>query len=372
MACGTYPIDPVFQATMREEARAIVRQLRQHPAIILWSGDNECDMLTQYRGFGQDPNRNHITRQVLPDVLYAEDPTRPYLPSSPYLDEQSWRVPQRYLTENHLWGPRDYFKGPFYRRPLSHFVSEIGYHGCPHLSSMRRFLAPEDLWPWQGNRAWRLHASAPDPSEGATYTGRIDLMARQTRELFGAIPETVEAFVLASQISQAEAKKYFIELFRSEQARRSGIIWWNLIDGWPQFSDAVVDYFFAKKLAYHYIRSSQQPLLVMLREPENWGQALVAVNQTGVGLDLRYRVTDSESGELICEGEARCADARTTTLAEIDYSQDLKRVYVIEWEAGEWSGRNHYLAGNPPFELEWYRSQLEGLYPEAFAAFSEA
>jgi beta-mannosidase len=49
--------------------------------------------------------------------------------------------------------------------------------------------------------------------------------------------------VLASQISQAEADKFFIELSRMRKWQRTGILWWNLRDGWPIISDAVVDYY---------------------------------------------------------------------------------------------------------------------------------
>ncbi len=46
---------------------------------------------------------------------------------------------------------------------------------------------------------------------------RIELMANQIRELFGVIPDDLDAFALASQISQAEAKKFFIESTRLAQ-----------------------------------------------------------------------------------------------------------------------------------------------------------
>ena len=29
----------------------------------------------------------------------------------------------------------------------AHFISEIGYHGCPAVSSMRQFIPEKDLWP---------------------------------------------------------------------------------------------------------------------------------------------------------------------------------------------------------------------------------
>lgn len=38
------------------------------------------------------------------------------------------------LPENHLWGPRDYFKSDYYREAPALFASEMGYHGCPQFS----------------------------------------------------------------------------------------------------------------------------------------------------------------------------------------------------------------------------------------------
>jgi beta-mannosidase len=75
-------------------------------------------------------------------------------------------------------------------------------------------------------------------------------------------------------------------MFRTAKWRRTGVLWWNLMDGWPQFSDAVVDYYFCKKLAYHFIRRSQMPLILTLREPKNWRQEIVACNDTRLNTTL--------------------------------------------------------------------------------------
>ncbi len=147
MACGSYPIAPDFQEVIRGEATAAVRRLRQHPALMLWSGDNECDQFIKHSSFRDDPNKNRLTREVLTDVVYAEDPTRPYLPSSPYMDEVAAKLPDQYLTENHLWGPRDYFKSAFYKGSLCNFASEMGYHGCPSVKSIEKFISKDKLWP---------------------------------------------------------------------------------------------------------------------------------------------------------------------------------------------------------------------------------
>ncbi|MCL2832857.1 MAG: hypothetical protein FWD78_06785 [Treponema sp.] len=370
MACGIYPTDDEFKKVMFDEAVSVIRQLRQHPSIILWSGDNECDQGHKHDGFGRDPNLNRITREVLPDAVYNEDPARPYLPSSPFVDTDAWKLEHGNLAENHLWGPRDYFKSDFYKNSLCHFASEIGYHGSVSLKSMRRFLSPQKIWPWKDsqtgavNDEWIVHAASPETSAEGNYVYRIELMASQIGELFSAIPQECSDFVLASQISQAEAKKFFVELFRT-QPHRSGIIWWNLIDCWPQFSDAVADYFYNKKLAFNFLRQSQKPLLLTFTEPKNWKLTLTASNLSGAGnLEFSYKVKDFESGDIVLCGKSSCPDQGIFEIDSVPYSQGEKKIYLIEWECTDaaYSGANHYLAGNPPFELSIYRDFLKKEY----------
>ena len=86
MACAIYPQDEAFQAVVRAEVRSVVRRLRQHPSLVIWAGDNECDEQYVWKARRRDPNDNVLTRRVIPDVLRVEDPSRPYLPSSPYVD----------------------------------------------------------------------------------------------------------------------------------------------------------------------------------------------------------------------------------------------------------------------------------------------
>ncbi len=376
-ACAIYPQDQAFLARVREEATKVVRKLRNHPSIVLWSGDNEVDKF--YLRLGRDPGANRISREVLPEVCAAHDPHRPYLPSSPYASPeaaarylatfrpgaagqartttQAREASRRLMPEQHLWGPRDYFKSPFYAGTTAHFASEIGYHGCPNVSSLERFLSKQRLWPWQENDEWRVHAADQVP-EGGRYSYRIKLMADQVGELFGAIPEDLRSFVLASQASQAEAKKYFIESFRIRKWRRTGIIWWNVLDCWPQFSDAVVDYYFGKKLAYWYIRRSQLPVLLAIDEPESWHCGVVACNDTSGGTKGTFEVTDADSGESLLAGDFSVAANSCRHLGRIRVSHGEHRLFLIRWEIEGRRYGNHYCLGKPPFDLQWYLGHL--------------
>ena len=108
--CAVYPQEQDFAKMLEEEAVHTVKRLRNHACIILWAGDNECDCAFAWCGFPRYPNTNFLTREVLKRVTSAHDYTRPYLPSSPYIGESAYRTGLP-TSEDHLWGPRDYFKG---------------------------------------------------------------------------------------------------------------------------------------------------------------------------------------------------------------------------------------------------------------------
>jgi len=147
--------------------------------------------------------------------------------------------------------------------------------------------------------------------------------------------------------------------------RRTGILWWNLIDGWPQISDAVVDYYFQKKLAFDWIRRSQQPLLLMLAEPAAGRQHLLACNDIRADADLTYTVRDVETQEVLAEGRGTAKADAVTEMATIPHRPGDQRLYLIEWQTESTRGTNHYLLGEPPFELAKYRVWLRkaGLLP---------
>lgn len=130
------------------------------------------------------------------------------------------------------------------------------------------------------------------------------------------------------------------------------------MDGWPQFSDAVVDYYFNKKLAYEFIRRSQQDLCVMLREPEGDTQQIVAVNDFRDEKPITFSVWDLEADREVCAGEGSVPANATALLDEIPFDAGKQTLYRIAWSSKDSKGLNHYLAGYPPFDLSRYSGWL--------------
>ena len=352
MACAVYPQTDRMKDQLREEAISVVRRLRNHPSLCVWAGDNECDLA--YSWFGRrNPEENLLTRKVLPEVLEKEDGSRPYLPSSPHISGEAAKKGMK-TPEQHLWGPRKYFKGKFYRNHTAIFASEMGYHGCNSVGSIEKFIPKEYLWPYKNNKMWLYHASSPE-LKNSPYTYRIGLMARQIRCFFGETPRSLNSFSAMSQIVQAEAVKYFVESFRCRKGRRTGLIWWNIMDCWPQFSDAVVDYYFDKKPAYYYIRNSQQPLCLMMDKTGSRAE-LFAVSDLNENTETRYTV--SVNGKIIARGKGTAIAGQSVSFGS--FNGRGRKFFVIRWETADGkTGRNHFLCGRPIFSYRWYKKQME-------------
>ncbi len=359
MACAIYPQDEAFGARIRREAEVMVTRLRQHASLVLWSGNNEIDDAYQWHA-GQDPNTDRLSRHILPEVVRRLDPFRAYLPSSPYYSPEylQRRHQGAQMPEQHLWGPRGDFKAPYYTDSACHFVSEIGYHGCPDPRSLAQFLDPEFLWPWQGNDQWLTHAVRPQPGMTA-YDYRIELMARQQTVLFGGIGANLADFALASQITQAEAKKFFVEWFRQGKWRRTGILWWNLRDGWPIISDAIVDYYNRRKLAYEYLRRVQADVCLGCGEAEAGRHAVWAANDTRGPAAGQLTVRDADDGSVLLTTAFALPANQTVRLGSLAVAA-APAMWLLEWtlDSGV-EGRNHYLAGPRPFRLADYRRWLD-------------
>lgn len=388
MACGIYPQDELFAEKMKTEVESVVKRLRNHPALALWAGDNECDFILNFVG---DPNDNSITRKLIPDILSDLDDSRPYLPSSPYIDDEAYST-KKPTTEQHTWGDRTYFKGDYYANTVCNFVSEIGFPAMPKAESLKKFISKDKLWPWKdekqfedfkpregdflynlnkdkANDEWLLHGTALTTTI-STYSFRVPLLAYSARLLFGDKDDTLETFIFKSQCVQAEAYKYSIERYRLAKWNKTGIIWWNLIEGWPSIADCVVDYYYNKKLAYEYITRAQRPLHVAFAEPANEKHDVVAINDSQSDEEFDVVVTKLATREVIFKKKAVCKANDNLTLGTVPEGEKAE-IYIIKFKAGGKEYFSHYVRDLRGSDIKAYAELVKELgfsdyVPEAY------
>lgn len=357
-ACEYYPQNETFYSLIRPEVEAVVKRLRRHPSLALWCGDNEVDQSAFFEGLPLKMNR--LSREIIPQIVAQHDPGRPYLASSPYIPSEmqgkyDFAEAVERIPEVHLWGNREFFKLPFYADLKMQFISETGWIGAPSLTTMKEFFAGKEVSVDEHDPVWDFHSGNQFGLTGVNHY-RATAIAKALQEYFDCEPQNVPEFVRQSQIFQAEAFKFQIETVRLSKIC-TGILWWNAIDGWPQSSDAVVDYYFRKKLAYYYIKRSQNPFLICCSEPDPWDSQIVALNDSCELISGSFTVTDKNGRELLA-GEYSIPPFSRRVLGQLRSRRGGNELWLIKWENDGVTGCNHYISGNRFMDLSWYMEQL--------------
>ena len=135
-------------------------------------------------------------------------------------------------------------------------------------------------------------------------------------------------------------------------------MWWNLIDGWPQMSDAVVDYYYTKKLAYSYIKRSSVGVLAFVGEKVQHGYPVMLSNCTSKDSKVKLKITDIESNKVVFEGESEVKSNSCCDLGKVPFNNSQQGMLLIEYEVDGESRINTYLYGTPRYELSKYREWL--------------
>ena len=206
---------------------------------------------------------------------------------------------------------------------------------------METNLVSEDSW----NDEWNYKSSNPFMRPWHNY--RNPFMVKQILTVFDSCSRDLDTFIWQSQFVQAEANRTFIENFRAGKFKtKGGIVWWNLRDGWPMISDAVVDWYGGRKMAYEAIKEVQRDVLVMVGDDFT---RVKAVNDTRAGVKGRAKVTDAATGKVFLEKEFSVPANGVAEVGAVEMpGQGLA---LIEWTVGGCKAKSRCLYGKPPFKL---------------------
>lgn len=142
-------------------------------------------------------------------------------------------------------------------------------------------------------------------------------------------------------------------MFRTQKGDKGGLLWWNLHDGWPLLSDAVVDYYHSKKLAYYFIQRVQYNEIVSINDDNN----VVCVNDTLKDCNVSIKITDVESGKVVYQVSDVVVPANSAKKLSAIGELNGQGMLLIEYTANGQARKNHFLYGKPPFDfkkcMEW-------------------
>jgi beta-mannosidase len=307
-ACSDYPEQDWFVREVQREVEANVVRLRNHPAIALWCGNNECEWVFNMntgRPAAEMPGFS-LFHQVIPQLLSELDPSRPYWPTSPWGNELDPCAPESGNRHNwEVWSSwKDY---PAYRDDPARFVTEFGFQAPANVETYDEVLTPADRHPQ--SVAMEHHQKQDDG------------MPRLFRFLSAhyRVSERFEDFVYRCQLVQAEAVRFGVEHWRRRKFASAGAVFWQLNDCWPVASWSAIDSALRPKALYYYAKRFFAPVHVAVL-PEDDVLQVWGLNDTRAKVSghLRAEVRSVEwqlLSEIEVEAELEANSARL--LAEI-------------------------------------------------------
>lgn len=255
-ACSMYPGDDAFLENVREEAEYVIKELRDHPCLALWCGNNECEEGWFHWGWRQSlPQKvwgdyEKIFHQILPQAVKTFDPERQYWPSSPH-SQKTGEPRSEESGDMHYWGIW-HGKEPFkeYRKKFHRFMSEFGFQSFPLIETVKTFTLPED---------WNIASPVMEHHQRHPEGNRLILLYMLDHF---RLAKSFESLLWLSQVLQAEGMKIAVEHFRSQMPRIMGSLYWQINDCWQVASWSGMDYFGTWKALHYYARRFYSPVLV--------------------------------------------------------------------------------------------------------------
>lgn len=329
-ACAMYPTEGDFIETVRHEIVQQVRRLKSHPSIIVWSGNNENEAALATDWFhipvSQRPLylKDYVTLYVdnIKSIVQEEDPTRPFLVSSPTNGAESER--EGWVASNPydpLYGDTHFYNylpdcWDWRTFPRARFVSEYGFQSWPSFSTLQPVSIEED-WSYSshftshrqhhenGNQQMlqqaALHFTLPDSS---------DPIRRYTDTLY------------ITQVMQAQCVKAQTEFYRRSRSElidgkglTMGALYWQLNDIWQAPSWSSIEFGGKWKMLHYFARNFFAAVLPVGFEDEgvlhvyavsdlSHDAVLTAVVTVRSWADVDSACTLKSSGRLVPAGSA--------------------------------------------------------------------
>lgn len=298
-ACAPYPDDDYeFMQEVEREAHVIIRELRNHPSLILWCGNNENQSIHHEGAWGGRKVRLYgltIYDELLPNVCKILDPTRPYRPSSPYGgknpnceeegDRHAWQVTLQ---------SKDSYERVNYKRytvDKGKFITEFGHLAPPVKESLLEFTPQKELY--VNSSTWKYHNNIFEKG---------NIKAALERFFIPQEKLSLEEFIVSSEMLQAEALKFALEHWRRRMFNTAGVLFWMYSDCWGTTAGwTVVDYYLRLNPSYFYVKGAFESVHISLRE--TWPIEVWITNDTYnvYRVNIEYGIKTFDGEELIKE-----------------------------------------------------------------------
>lgn len=352
MACGHYPEEKAdFIAQLQKETEFAAYELRNHPSLVWWSGDNEnavwgSDEAEDYKG------RTAIHEGIMP-VLNRLDPKRRFMLSSPcggntyasktvgtthntqYLGDSIFP----YILDTEMTDYKEFFA-----TLLARFIAEEPTLGAISLPSLRRFMTEEDIF--NSDDMWNYHTKG---NPGLSFT-LFDLLQDFSRKVFGEFKNGADRY-FKLKYNQFEWIRVSMENIRRNRGFINGIVYWMWNDCWPASSGwAFADYYCLPKASFYSFKRCAKAIVASIDKKDEYGIYLCNDGLSDQKVTLSFCSVQNKAVTPIKDVEAVISSAKSEKVFSLPLSevpQDAMLICDVKI-SGKLADRAFYKSGTLP------------------------
>lgn len=220
------PYDILEETIIRNTLR-----LRNNPSLVMWGAGNESG----------DPRGSAIT--MMGRLAYELDGTRPFHRGEPWGGSlHNYDV---------YWGSQPLDRNLSLTAP---FIGEFGIASVPNYETVEKYL-PDDE-----KNIWPIPATGSFAHRTPVFNKKDDMRLLEQYVSDFVQNDSIQNFVLGSQLAQATGMRHTLELARTRWPDTTGVCYYKLTDNNPAASWASVDWHGVPKLAYYIFQDAYAPL----------------------------------------------------------------------------------------------------------------
>jgi beta-mannosidase len=357
------PVDVLSYANPRREAfvqeslsqvRQILLALRNHPSVIEWAAFAEAHAkgggwgvgAWSFDQYGYGPYSEAIGK------LVAElAPGTIYHPSLCDMGEQ------HFWMGNAGMGNSDSYNQHFHAQ--TGFVSEYGSLSLPVLESLKKELAPEDMWSDHPKDLPRWHnlpinVSAYSYLSSFDYDGVASLLDRVNQYVdrhIGSIKDLVDG----SQLYQAFVLRYATDAYRRKKYDPiNGTRFWDYGEVWPGIRWGIIDYYRVPKMSYYSVKQAQARFALNFEYEQE-----LESQPSGTRLQIPVWIVNDYSKEFSVKLKCQIQDLSGHVVWSKEFfgsvpADGKREMGIVDWVTPETTGvyvlRGEAVAGEDPLQ----------------------
>ena len=246
LACNNYEATPPYLEVLEREADAIIRKVRKHPCLVIWSGGNE--LFNSWSGMTDQS----LAVRLLNSRCLDLDPMTPFISTSPLFGVGHGH----YVFRDMESGEEVYSL-----MNRAHFTAytEFGMPAPSPVEVLKSIIPPEELWPPAPGTSWESHHGFN------AWVGETWLMQGLIEDYFGE-SASLEELVEHGQLLQCEGYKAIYEEARRQKPYCSMALNWCFNEPWPTAANnSLVNWPNRPKPAFFAVRDASRPVLASAR-----------------------------------------------------------------------------------------------------------